>query len=863
MQPKLRKKGLRKKIVLAFLTVGLIPVMTGLFLTLWNGTLKLRESMGENFQGLAMEASRKTDLAIEMEIVNKQHLTTTQEIRRAIDDSNQSYEGLSVEQIHERLNELKNQWEDGEDRSFREKILRMNTSGYLQDYMLTNDERYIAFFVTDEKGAIIASTNGFPGFIHSQEVWWQKTYNNGRGKIYIGELYFDEKANANVINIAVPVFDEKREKAIGVLAVFHDVRRLLAPFITVTRFGKTGHTMLINSDGKVLACPVMPTGIFLPDKMLVASVTSSTPRWALAEDDGHGGRDSIIGFAPVVKISNITVDSTGKSWHSFIRQDPKELYAPINSLLFSVSVSGIILTGLVGAMGVILSQRLIRPIEVLHQGAETIAKGNLDVKVSIQTNDEIEQLAHEFNHMAQKLKESYSTLEQKVADRTKELSALNRIATTINQSLDIQKISQNTLDKILEVMQSDAGTIRLWDTSETKLILLVSRGLPRDFIQRYQEIPVGDMIAGRVAKSGYPLILKDAHRFSQLGSPLFELGFASLISIPLKSKDKVVGTLTVASRAICHYNRQDLDLLTSIGHQLSVAIENATLYTETRTMVEQLKETDRFKSAFFSNMSHELRTPLTSIIGYSEFLLERIGGELNTKQEDAIRNIQSSGGLLLEIINNLLDLSKIRARKMELHFGEFSMRSLVLNCMKAVSPLASKKGQTLGSMIEEGSLIINADEVKVKQVLLNLLSNAIKFTHHGGTIFLDAHTSKLDGRHAVEVSIVDTGIGIKHENLNKIFEEFSQVDTSYTREHGGTGLGLPIAKQFMEMHGGQIRVESQFGKGSRFTLVLPGRIDPENTEQEKALKPVSVTELNAKVEKVPQRDGTMHTGRRG
>ena len=865
LQPKPRKKGLRAKIVFAFLIVGFIPIVVGLFITYLNGTLRLRESMGENFQGLAMEAARKIDLVIESKIISKQHLTTTPEIRTSIDDSNQSYNGLSDQEINKKLAEMANRWETDQDPSFKEGILQKNMSSYLKRYMVTKSEKYIALFVTDEKGAIVASVNGFPRYNHSQEVWWKETYNEGIGKIHIGELYEyqSDRPESWAINIAVPVMDEKGEKVIGVLAVFHDVYRLVMPMITVTRFGKTGHAMLIDSDGKVLACPVMKTGSFLTDKTLVANVTSPTPRWILAMDDGHGGRDSIIGFAPLVKTSNITENSTGKSWHTLIRQNPKELYAPINSLLTLVSLSGIILTGFVAVVGIFLSKRLTKPIQDLQKGAETIAKGNLDVKVNIQTNDEIEQLAHEFNQMAQKLKESYSTLEQKVADRTKELSALNMIATTINQSLDIKEILENTLNKILEVMHLDAGAIRLWDASETKLVLQVSRGLPLDIIRRYQKIRAGDMIAGQAARSGYPVILQNAQRFSQLGIPLIELGFVSVISIPLKSKDKTVGTLTVAGRTVRSYNRQDLDLLNSIGHQLSIAIENATLYTETRAMVEQLKETDRFKSAFFSNMSHELRTPLTSIIGYSEFLLEQIGGELSAKQEEAISNIQSSGALLLEIINNLLDLSKIRARKMGLHFGEFSMRSLVLSCMKAVSPLASKKGQILESTIEERSLIINADEVKVKQALLNLLSNAIKFTHHGGTIFLDTRTSKLDGRHAVEVSVVDTGIGIKHEDLNKIFEEFRQVDTSYTREHGGTGLGLPIAKQFVEMHGGQIRVESQFGKGSRFTIVLPRQIDPENAEQENGLKPVSVTELNARVEKAPHRDDAMHTGRRG
>jgi diguanylate cyclase (GGDEF)-like protein len=819
-----RKKGLRIKIVIALLIVGLVPVVVGLVIAYWNGTYRLRESMGHNFQGLAREASRKTDLVIEREIEGKKHLSIAREIKQAIKKSDKSYQTLSNQGINEILTELKNRWE-GEGRTFKENILLNDASIYLRNYMLRKGVKYTAFFVTDEKGAIVASANGFPDFLHSRENWWKEAYSDGVGKVFIGDLYFNEKAQIWAINIAVPVIDEEKGKVIGVLVVFHDVRDLIQPFIHDIRFGETGHAMLIDSNGRVLTCPVMPTGSLLKDKMLVTTVTSSAPGWIMAVDDGHGGHDSIVGFAPAVGASEITMKSTGKRWHSFIRQDPRELYAPINSLLFSVSMSAVVLIGFVAVMGVMLSKKLAKPIQILHEGAEEIGKGNLDVKLDIRTNDEIEQLAIEFNRMAKKLKELYSTLEQKVDDRTRQLTAINVIATTTNRSLDLQEILENTIDKIIEVMQFEVGAIRLFDTKKEKLSLKVSRGLPPEFSTQYKEIATNELIAGQVAASGQPLIVEDASRVPQQDSPIFKLGFVSLVGIPLKSKDKVIGTLTGANRRPRSFAPSEMELLTSIGNQLGIAIENATLYAQTREMVEQLKEADRFKSEFFSNVSHELRAPLTSIIGYSELLLDEMTERLTSKQEEYIAYIQSSGTHLLEIINNLLDLSKIRAGRMELHIGEFSMRNLILSSIKAVTPLASKKGQLLESRIENDSLMINADEVKVKQILLNLLSNAIKFTYHGGTIVVDARGSALNGQDGIEVSVIDTGIGIKEEDFAKIFEEFRQADPSYTREYPGTGLGLPISKRFVEMHGGQIKVESHFGKGSRFTFTLPGRME--------------------------------------
>lgn len=674
MQPEPRKKGLRKKIILSFLLVGSIPVVVGLGVTYWNGTSKLRASMGENFQGLAMEASRRTDLVIEKEILSKQQLATTSEVRTLVKASNQGYRGLSEREIDQRLSRNALRWEREADRPWKERILTTEVSGDLRNYMVTKGEKYLAFFITDEKGTVVASANAFPDYLHRKTEWWRKTYNGGVGRVYIGDLYFNEKAQTYAITMAVPVMDPAGRKVIGVLVVFHDIRRLLDSTISVIRFGATGHAMLIDSSGQVLICPVIPTGSFLTDKGLVSDVTSSTPRWVLAKDDGHGGKDSIIGFAPLVRTSNITFDSTGKTWHSFIRQGPKELYAPINSLLKSVFLSGVILIGSVAVLGFFLSRRLTRPIQQLQEGAEAIGRGNLDVRVGIRTNDEIEQLAVEFNQMAQKLKESYSTLEQKVDDRTKALSTLNI----------------------------------------------------------------------------------------------------------------------------------------------------------------QLQEADRFKSEFFSNISHEFRTPLTSIIGYSEFLLEELGADLSPKQREPILNIQDSGTLLLEFINNLLDLSRIKANKMDLHFGEFSLRSIVSSCLKAVRPMALKKALTLESRIQDGGLMIWADEIKVKQILLNLLSNAVKFSHPKGTIIIDARTSDLDGKSTVELSVTDTGIGIRKEDLHRIFEEFRQADSSYTREYGGSGLGLTIAKRFAEMLGGEIHVESEFQKGSRFTLILPRRMNQERFEQEYA-----------------------------
>jgi signal transduction histidine kinase len=819
------KKGLRRRIVLAFLLVGFIPVLVALLVTYWTGTQHLQEAMGQNFQGLAVEAARKIDMVIEREIEGKRHLSATAELRADLRAANREYTQRSDAEITRALDERRDRWESGQHSAFRQQVLLNPTSGILRGYMRTMGLTYLQFFVTDTQGAIVASANESPRYLNRDQPWWRETYNAGLGKNYIGDLYFSDPDQAWALVTAVPVMDDKSQRAIGVLAVVHDVRELLQAPIHAIQFGESGHAMLIDSDGRVLTCPFLPTGTLLQDHTLVASVTSATPNWVMANDDGHGGTGSIIGFAPAEATSMVTNASTGKRWHSFIRQDPKELYAPIDSLLWSATSSGVVLITFVALMGLVLSKRLAKPIQQLQQGAEQIGKGNLDVTLAIRTNDEIEQLAGAFNEMAGRLRESHATLEQRVLERTSQLSALNLIAATTNRSLELQEIVESALEPILDVMQFQRGAIWLWNAEEDRLVLQASRGVPPELIKRCKEIAAGKMTVGEVAGSGRRIIVEEARRGVSPDALIAEHGCTSLVAIPLVSKGRILGAFSGACQGPRQFSQQHLSLLESMCSHLSVSIDNAKLYSRTRAMVEQLREAERFKEAFFSNISHELRTPLTSIIGYSEALLARMAGELNARQTEAVTNIHNSGALLLEIVSNLLDLSKIRAGKMEVHFGEFSMKHLITNCLKDVDPLASQKGLELAHTLGDDSLMVHADQIKVKQVLLNLLSNAIKFTPHGGRIQVEARDAVFEGQPAIEVSVIDQGIGLKEEDVERIFEEFTQVDSSFTRAYGGTGLGLPIVKQFVEMHGGRVTVTSQIGQGCRFTFVIPKRIE--------------------------------------
>ena len=238
---------------------------------------------------------------------------------------------------------------------------------------------------------------------------------------------------------------------------------------------------------------------------------------------------------------------------------------------------------------------------------------------------------------------------------------------------------------------------------------------------------------------------------------------------------------------------------------------------------KQLQEASQAKSGFLANMSHELRTPLNSIMGFSEILQGKTFGDLNEKQTRYVSNIHTSGKHLLGLINDILDLSKVEAGKIELKYEEFSLGDILSECQTLVNTMASKKGISLGFKVENGLSTISADPTRFKQIMYNLLSNAIKFTPDGGVVNIDAKS--VNGM--MQASVKDTGIGITEEHQDKIFEEFYQVDSSYSKQYKGTGLGLPLTKKLVELHGGKIWLEGEPEKGSTFSFTLPLRAEEE------------------------------------
>jgi signal transduction histidine kinase len=286
----------------------------------------------------------------------------------------------------------------------------------------------------------------------------------------------------------------------------------------------------------------------------------------------------------------------------------------------------------------------------------------------------------------------------------------------------------------------------------------------------------------------------------------------------LVREGRLLGGLTVIRKATGEFTPEVVDLMRTFATQSALAIQNARLFLEIADKSRQLEVASQHKSEFLANMSHELRTPLNAIIGFSEVLSERMFGELNEKQEEYLKDIYASGTHLLSLINDILDLSKIEAGRMELELTDFHVPTALASALTLVRERAGRRGIALQMNVDSRLGQIQADERKVRQVVLNLLSNAIKFTPEGGRVEVAA-TPK-DG--AVEVSVSDTGVGIAPEDQEAVFEEFRQVGTA-DKKVEGTGLGLTLCRKFVELHGGRIWVKSELGKGSTFTFTIPVR----------------------------------------
>jgi PAS domain S-box-containing protein len=395
------------------------------------------------------------------------------------------------------------------------------------------------------------------------------------------------------------------------------------------------------------------------------------------------------------------------------------------------------------------------------------------------------------------------------------LEALHEIAVSSGGILNPTVLGNLVVERARSLLRGDDATLLWWDRELGSLIILADafkRASPRP-------VKVGEGTAGIAFQRGEPVAIEDYAHWEHAEPELINSGVKSVIAMPLLVRDSPVGALDVSFTTARKFDTDDVRVLRLMCAQVAPTLEAARLHDALMQMAARLQEASTAKSRFLASMSHELRTPLNAIIGFSELLTDARDGQF----DDAARRrfviqILTSGKQLLSLINDILDLSKVEAGQVELKRSSFDLRVLASGAVESVRPLLSRKEQDL--VFESPDAIAAfADEGKVNQMLLNLLSNAIKFTPQGGRITV----SLTRNQGGVEASVADTGIGIARKDMPRLFTEFEQIDNGPARQQQGTGLGLALTKQLVELHGGTIGVESEPGRGSRFYFTLPDR----------------------------------------
>ena len=418
---------------------------------------------------------------------------------------------------------------------------------------------------------------------------------------------------------------------------------------------------------------------------------------------------------------------------------------------------------------------------------------------------------------------------EELARQVGELEALRAVGEAVSSSLDVDDVLETVARYAVELSGTDGGSIMEYDDgARTFSVRAVYRTEPEVVDQlRAAHIPLEGTLVGRAARERRPIAVTDLGdtELDPHTRILYAAGWRSLVAVPMAREGRIVGSLIVRRNRTGDFPADVVDLLETFAGQSVLALTNAQLYRELKRQSAALEVASRHKSEFLASMSHELRTPLNAVLGFSEVLLERMFGDINERQEEYLRDIHGSGQHLLELLNEILDLSKVEAGRMELEYAELDLRDLLEAAVSMLRERAAARGVDLRVDVPPDLGGVYTDELRLKQVVLNLLTNAVKFTGEGGSVQLGVRRAGPE----LHVSVADTGTGIPPEDRERIFESFQQGGRGASREEG-TGLGLTLSRRLVELLGGRLWLESEVGVGSTFTFSLPARLDPPGDE---------------------------------
>jgi signal transduction histidine kinase len=412
---------------------------------------------------------------------------------------------------------------------------------------------------------------------------------------------------------------------------------------------------------------------------------------------------------------------------------------------------------------------------------------------------------------------------RELTQSVEELRALGEVSRAVSSTLDLETVLATIVAKAVQLSKTDAGVIYVFDDHDQTFRIRATYGLSAELLAAInaQQVGISDAIR-QATRNREPLEMADIG--DEPESPVREIsvraGYRARLVVPLVGTDRVVGALVIRRKQPGNFPRSTIELLQTFAAQSVLAIQNARLFSEIGEKSRQLELASKHKSQFLASMSHELRTPLNAIIGVTEMLREDAQALQRDDELEPLDRVLGAGQHLLALINDILDLSKIEAGRMELHLESFPLAPLIENVAKTIEPMAARNGNriVIDGVRDLGT--IHADQTRLRQALLNLGSNANKFTEKG-TITITTRSQPNNGRDWITIAVADTGIGMTREQMGKLFQEFSQASSATASRYGGTGLGLAISRRFCQMMGGDIAVQSEAGRGSTFTIQLP------------------------------------------
>jgi signal transduction histidine kinase len=788
------------------LLVGIVPLIVGLGLAFWQGSREIQVVNGENFKALAEETARKIDLLMSDEVARTSQIATDSSIILELEQRRDALQSMTEAEHRRAVEGLKKGWE-AKDPAAVQAITGGKVAGFMQEYLSGSKSEADQLIpqvirsatkmlsITDIEGNLVAASTTLPPFANQDTAWWKGAFHRGVGQLFIQNVHFDERAQAYVISISLPIMDRIRYGTVGVLHRVIDAKELISPSISPIRFGKTGHVMLIDHRGIVMSCPILPTGVPLSDAQLSPLVTPAQPGWITAPSDGHGGQStSLIGFAPVPEISRATNDDLGKgSWHTFVWQASDELFAPIHHLLTWMAIFSLIAVGLMTSLGYLAAHRIVTPVRQLQAAAQLIGRGELRQPIDIQTGDELQNLADELNRMNRQLEAAFAGLANQVTIKTQQVESLI-----------------HSTDQILDAVPTPI--IMVNQDEQVQYVNRVGRDSFQTTLDSTNMIPLFDILPVDAAAREH---LRREFRRARNGEHVVTASGSADEAVANRPRDPLAPVMGTEEQ----HNRQEIQIGPRRYHyqwfhmagrnqgedRIGLVFRDT---TDDSRLQDQLIQAEKSGSlgTLTAGIGHELNNPLFGILGLGEAIGEE--ADLDRVRSYA-RDIVQHGRRMADIIR---DFTGVTARETS---GQRQPVHLERELDQAIAMLTNSIDAS-GLTIERtyaGDTCVLALPDQLRQAFTNVLTNAIQAMKGRGVLCLS--TSLTDT--SVVTTIEDSGPGIPKQHLSKIFDPFFT-----TKGQGeGSGLGLTVARRIIKKFGGDIRIESQEGSGTSCIVTLP------------------------------------------